>query len=346
MPRTSATKPAGPHTPMIGESEPIQAIRRVLRRYAGCNAPILIEGETGTGKELAAREVHYASARHLGPFVPVNCGALPDSLLESELFGHRRGAFTDARTSEPGLVEYARGGTLFLDEIDSLSARAQTILLRFLQNGEFRALGERPLRSADVRIVAATNAALPAAVEAGQFRRDLLYRLDALHVALPPLRERGEDLILLAHHLLQRTLREHDMPPREWSAEALQALARHRWPGNVRELENVILRACLRSDRARIGAGELGLADTATTADDDARAVAPVALDIEDGHDLGYASAKRRAILAFERSYLIGLMQQANGNISHAAEISRTERRHLGKLLKRHGLQADRARTA
>lgn len=326
---------------MIGDSEPIQAIRRLLRRYAGCNAPILIEGETGTGKELAAREVHYASARQLGPFVPVNCGALPDALLESELFGHRRGAFTDARTSEPGLVEYARGGTLFLDEIDSLSARAQTILLRLLQNGEFRALGERPLRSADVRIVAATNASLPAAVEAGQFRRDLLYRLDALHVALPPLRERGDDLILLARHLLQRIVREHDMPPREWSAQALQALARHRWPGNVRELENVILRACLRSDRPQIGADELGLAGAA----DGAAAGAPVALDIDDGRDLGYANAKRRAILAFERSYLIGLMRQANGNISHAAEISRTERRHLGKLLKRHGLHADRPGT-
>lgn len=343
MPRTSATKPAGPDTPMIGDSEPIQAIRRLLRRYAGCNAPILIEGETGTGKELAAREVHYASARHLGPFVPINCGALPDALLESELFGHRRGAFTDARTSEPGLVEYARGGTLFLDEIDSLSARAQTILLRLLQNGEFRALGERPLRSADVRIVAATNASLPAAVEAGRFRSDLLYRLDALHVALPPLRERGEDLVLLARHLLQRTLREHDMPAREWSAPALQALARHSWPGNVRELENVILRACLRSDRPQIGADELGLA--AAAADGDASS-APAAPGIDDGRDLGYAGAKRRAILAFERSYLIGLMQQANGNISHAAEISRTERRHLGKLLKRHGLHADRARTA
>ncbi|ALN62692.1 sigma-54 interaction domain protein [Lysobacter antibioticus] len=327
---------------MIGESEPMQAIRRLLRRYAGCNAPILIEGETGTGKELAAREVHYASTRSLGPFVPVNCGALPDSLLESELFGHRRGAFTDARTSEPGLVEYANGGTLFLDEIDSLSARAQTILLRFLQNGEYRAIGERPLRVADVRIVAATNISLLAAVEAGHFRRDLLYRLNALYVALPPLRERGDDIALLARHLLREVVRDQDMPPREWSPAALQALARQRWPGNVRELENAILRACLRSDRAEIGVEELSLTDATAHAEAQAPAE-PAPLD-PIPHEQGFASAKRRAIEVFERTYLIGLMQQAKGNISHAAEISRTERRHLGKLLKRHGIHGDRLR--
>ncbi|ALN80938.1 AAA domain family protein [Lysobacter antibioticus] len=327
---------------MIGESEPMQAIRRLLRRYAGCNAPILIEGETGTGKELAAREVHYASPRSLGPFVPVNCGALPDSLLESELFGHRRGAFTDARTSEPGLVEYANGGTLFLDEIDSLSARAQTILLRFLQNGEYRAIGERPLRVADVRIVAATNISLLAAVEAGHFRRDLLYRLNALYVALPPLRERGDDIALLARHLLREVVRDQDMPPREWSPAALQALARQRWPGNVRELENAILRACLRSDRAEIGVEELSLTDATAHAEAQAPAE-PAPLD-PIPHEQGFASAKRRAIEVFERTYLIGLMQQAKGNISHAAEISRTERRHLGKLLKRHGIHGDRLR--
>ena len=357
MQRTSATKPTGPSMSMIGESEPMQAIRRLLRRYAGCNAPILIEGETGTGKELAAREVHYASPRSLGPFVPVNCGALPDSLLESELFGHRRGAFTDARTSEPGLVEYANGGTLFLDEIDSLSARAQTILLRFLQNGEFRAIGERPLRVADVRIVAATNISLLAAVEAGHFRRDLLYRLNALYVALPPLRERGDDIVLLARHLLREVVRDQDMPPREWSPAALQALARQRWPGNVRELENAILRACLRSDRLDIGVEELSLTDA--TAHAEARAPAESALvasalvdslPVDSApvdsipHEQGFASAKRRAIEVFERTYLIGLMQQAKGNISHAAEISRTERRHLGKLLKRHGIHGDRLR--
>ncbi|MGO1001016.1 sigma 54-interacting transcriptional regulator [Lysobacter sp. CA196] len=327
---------------MIGESEPMQAVRRLLQRYAGCNAPILIEGETGTGKELAAREVHYASPRSLGPFVPINCGALPDSLLESELFGHRRGAFTDARTSEPGLVEYANGGTLFLDEIDSLSARAQTILLRFLQNGEFRAVGERPVRVADVRIVAATNISLLAAVEAGHFRRDLLYRLNALYVALPPLRERGHDVVLLARHLLGEIVRNQDMPAREWSPAALQALARHRWPGNVRELENVILRTCLRSDLPDIGMEELSFADASMQAEPQPATESASADPIQ--HPQGFASAKRRAIEAFERSYLIGLMQQAKGNISHAAEISHTERRHLGKLLKRHGIHGDRLR--
>jgi len=327
---------------MIGRSDVLQRVRELLKRYAACEAPILIEGETGTGKELAAREIHYASKRRLGPFVPVNCGALPDTLLESELFGHRRGAFTDARSSEQGLVEYARDGTLFLDEIDSLSPHAQTTLLRFLQNGEFRVVGERPLRTANVRVVAASNASLSEAADAGRFRRDLLYRLNALYVCVPPLRERGEDVALLARHLAQDVLDRLGLAPREWTPAALEALTRHSWPGNVRELENVILRACMHSDQPRIGLAELALADELVwgpmaDVDDGAGAVRPATGD-------GFAAAKQRAIHAFERHYLIALMQQTNGNVSQAAQISCTERRHLGKLLKRHGLERGQLR--
>jgi DNA-binding NtrC family response regulator len=331
---------------MIGESETFRGAHALLRRYAGCSAPVLIEGETGTGKELAARAVHYASARALGPFVPVNCGALPDALLESELFGHRRGAFTDARSSEPGLVEYAHGGSLFLDEIDSLSPHAQTTLLRFMQNGEFRAVGDRPLRSADVRIIAATNVALAAAVDAGRFRRDLFYRLNPLCVQLPPLRARGGDVNLLARHLLGEVARRHGLIPREWRPEALPALARHDWPGNVRELENLILRLYMHSDERTLGLAELARAEPAIWGAQAAAAVAapsPPGAIVADvaatADDLCFSTAKRCAIARFERDYLIALMRRAGGNVSRAAALSGTERRQLGKLLKRHGIE-------
>lgn len=334
---------------MIGESEAFRDAHALLRRYAGCSAPVLIEGETGTGKELAARAVHYASARALGPFVPVNCGALPDALLESELFGHRRGAFTDARSSEPGLVEYAHGGSLFLDEIDSLSPHAQTTLLRFMQNGEFRAVGDRPLRSADVRIIAATNVSLAAAVEAGRFRRDLFYRLNPLCVQLPPLRARDGDVILLARHLLTVVAQQHGLAPRAWQPETLSALARHDWPGNVRELENLILRLYMHSDEQVLGVAELARAEPAIWGPQGsaavaaplavARAVAAAEARETTATEVRFAAAKRCAIARFERDYLIALMRRADGNVSRAALLSGTERRQLGKLLKRHGIE-------
>jgi DNA-binding NtrC family response regulator len=321
---------------MIGKSEAFRRAHRLLQRYAACNAPVLIEGETGTGKELAAREIHYASARSLGPFVPVNCGALPDNLLESELFGHRRGAFTDAKSSEPGLVEYARGGSLFLDEIDSLSPHAQTIFLRFLQNGEFRKVGERPLRTADVRIVAAANVSLAAEVDAGRFRRDLLYRLNPLFVILPPLRERDEDVILLAQHMLAEVTVRLGIAEHEWTRAALEALMRHHWPGNVRELENVIVRTCMRSDGTTIGMSEL------VQAEPDIWRM-PIMKEASDAasldFDAGFIAAKQRAIRSFERNYLVALMDRAGGNISRAAAMSGTERRQLGKLLKRNSIE-------
>ena len=323
-------------TKMIGQSDAFQQAYRLLQRYAACNVPVLIEGDTGTGKELAAREIHYSSARNLGPFVPVNCGSLPDNLIESALFGHRRGAFTDAKSNEPGLVEYARGGTLFLDEIDALSSHAQTTLLRFLQSGEFRVVGEQPLRIADVRVVAATNLSLAMAVEAGHFRRDLFYRLNPLYVCLPALREREGDVILLAKRLLCDAVRRLGIGPREWSAEALEALMRHPWPGNVRELENLILRACMLSDLSIIGLPELAQAEPAIGAGH-----APPGDTEAPAQDInqGFTAAKQRAIRSFERSYLIALMQRADGNVSRAARLSGTERRQLGKMLKRYGIE-------
>lgn len=322
---------------LVGDSDAMRELKDLIQCYSGCDASVLIEGETGTGKELVARQLHYASPRRDKPFVPVNCGALPDNLLETELFGHRRGAFTDARSSEQGLVEFASGGTLFLDEIDSLSSRAQTTLLRFLQSGEFRVVGERALRMADVRVLAATNCPLLLAIEQGRFRRDLYYRLSALQLTLPPLRDRGGDLKWLAMHLLAELTVRFGLPACEWTEQALQALSRHDWPGNVRELENVTLRACVRANDGRIGLGELALAAKTIFAVLPAASI--TSMPPVCGDDLlSMAEAKQRAVERFEHDYLTQLMARTGYNVSRAATEANTERRHLGKMLKRHGI--------
>ncbi|MGO4700707.1 sigma 54-interacting transcriptional regulator [Dyella sp. 2RAB6] len=320
---------------MLGQSKAFEQMRAQLFRYAGCDVQVLIEGETGTGKELAAREIHYASARSERPFVPVNCGALPDNLIENELFGHERGAYTDAKSAQPGLIDHARGGTLFLDEVDSLSSKAQVTLLRFLENNEYRPVGGGMARVSNARVVAATNACLETQVAAGCFRRDLQYRLNALHVCLPPLREREGDIPMLAQHFLSQLAQRLDRPAKRWAGEALQVLDAHRWPGNVRELENVVLRAYLGTEGATIGAAILdGLISPAA-----GTASSASAQRLPDAIDLHYVSAKKSAMCAFERSYLLGLMKRAAGNISAAARLSGTERRQLGKLLKKHGIE-------
>jgi DNA-binding NtrC family response regulator len=317
---------------MLGQSQAMQSVRTQLQRYAGCDVQVLLEGETGTGKELAAREIHYAGARRHYPFVPVNCGAIPDSLIENELFGHDRGAFTDAKSAQPGLIAHARGGTLFLDEVDTLSDKGQVTLLRFLQDNEYRPVGGGAARVSDARIIAATNANLGQQVAAGRFRRDLHYRLNALSLRLPPLRERDDDVALLAGHFLHAVAARLRGPDKCWSEDALQALAAYAWPGNVRELENVVLRAYLFAETSVIGLAELPAAEPAfvgTRSSPRRRANEPLP---------GFSAAKTSAIHTFEHDYLTHLMQQACGNISAAARLSGTERRQLGKLLLKHGI--------
>lgn len=326
---------------MLGQSQAIQSVRVQLQRYAGCDVQVLIEGETGTGKELAAREIHYASARRNHPFVPVNCGAIPDSLIENELFGHDRGAFTDARGAQPGLVDHARGGTLFLDEVDALSAKGQVTLLRFLQDNEYRPVGGGTLRISDARIIAATNADLDAQVAAGRFRRDLQYRLKALKLQLPPLRERDDDVQLLADHFLAAVASRVRGPLKHWSETAMHALVAHAWPGNVRELDNVTLRAYMCADGDLIGIADLVAAEPTFTDvlmmfDRDAPP------STQSGY--GFIAAKACAIRTFERDYLTQLMQQACGNVSVAARLSGTERRQLGKLLRKHAIETKQFR--
>ncbi|MBS0583153.1 MAG: sigma-54-dependent Fis family transcriptional regulator [Proteobacteria bacterium] len=319
---------------MIGKSPQLLELLVELRRFAGCDAPVLIEGETGTGKELAARELHYAGVRAGGPFVPVNCGAIPDALVESEFFGHRRGAFTDAKTDHAGLVELARGGSLFLDEVDSLSPKAQVTLLRFLQDSEYRPVGGGHARAADVRVIAATNSQLVELVRRGEFRSDLLYRLNPLYIRVPPLRERIGDVEELAQHFLRSAAKQLASPAKRWHPLALQLLSGHAWLGNVRELESVVMRACLQASADEVGPADLTAALRGVPAHAASAPLLPA-----DPQVACFALAKSRAIALFEHDYLTALMRRAHGNVSEAARLSKTERRQLGKLLKKRGIE-------
>jgi transcriptional regulator with GAF, ATPase, and Fis domain len=321
---------------MIGDSVELRAALELLWHFAQCDVPVLLAGETGTGKELAAREVHYCSARRKQPFVPVNCGALPDALVENELFGHVSGAYTDARAAQPGLVEIAAGGTLFLDEVDTLSPKAQIVLLRFLQDQEFRPVGSGKLRTANVRIISASNADLQKLTNDGQFRHDLFYRLNPLYVYLPPLRDRPGDIALLARHFIRLASKRLGRPEPELSVEALAWLSGYSWPGNVRELESVMLRVVLLS----VGP-ELGVSTLARVGLGNGVSQPPNTMPPGPPADFGrFQAEKSSAIKAFELRYLGELMQRSNGNVTLAARLSGTERRHLGRLLKKHGIPA------
>ena len=315
---------------LIGESVAFQQCVRQIRRMASWDATVLIEGETGTGKELAARAIHYLSARRGAPFIPLNCGALPETLVESELFGHNRGAFTDARETRAGLIAQANGGTLFLDEVEAMGPRAQVALLRFLQDGEYRPLGGSMVRGTNVRVIASSNVVLSGLVARGGFRADLLYRLNVLPLRLPPLRERGLDVVLLARMFLRRFVRHYAQASRVLDDASLEWLQRYEWPGNVRELENLIHRQFLMTDGQEVSLVPETFAERATpgvTDDPTARGT--------------FAAAKRHAIAEFERRYVVALLERAHGNISLAARISGKERSRLGKLVKKYGLERE-----
>jgi DNA-binding NtrC family response regulator len=284
--------------------------------------------------------VHYLSPRAAHPFVPVNCGALPDTLLEDELFGHERGAFTDAKGRRAGLLAAADNGTLFLDEVDTLTPRAQVALLRVLQGGTYRKLGDDHERPFNVRFVAATNASLPALVCAGRLRSDLYYRLCVLGIDLPPLRERHEDILLLAHYFL--TKYQEDGRPLELSADAERSLLTYSWPGNVRELENVIQRAIAMTSAKIITTADLGLGSAPpellpqpATAP---MTTLPAPAAGSDSRLPPFIEAKRAVIEAFERSYLQQVLRAHRGNVSGAARSARKERRDFTRLLKKHQL--------
>ncbi|MBT8038140.1 MAG: sigma-54 dependent transcriptional regulator [Verrucomicrobiae bacterium] len=229
---------------IIGNSRALQDVFKIVGRVARTDAPVLVSGESGTGKELVAHAIHEYSPRSKSKIIAINCGAIPENLLESELFGHEKGAFTGAITRRAGLFEQCDGGTLFLDEIGDMPAPVQVKLLRVLQDGSFSRVGGHDTQKSDVRIVGATNKNLAEEVSKGRFREDLFYRLNVVEIHLPPLRARAEDIPLLADHFLRLTLKRNGMPPLHLSTEAMDHLKNHRWPGNVRELENTIARAC------------------------------------------------------------------------------------------------------
>ncbi len=311
---------------LVGKSSVFLNAIAPLPATARSEANVLLNGETGTGKELVARAIHYLSARAGFPFVPVNCGSLPDTLLEDELFGHERGSFTDAHSQRRGLFAQADKGTLFLDEVDTLSTRAQVTLLRVLQDKKFRPLGSSGEQEANVRIVAATNTPIDYLVQTGRFRPDLYYRLSVFSIHLPPLRERREDILPLAHHFLKKHA-PPDRPQLYFAAATSEALRSHSWPGNVRELENVIIR-CVHLNRTElIEIKDLGFRDPCESP--------PAAFSL-NAESCSFKEMKQQMITAFERDYLLRLMGRHQGNVSNAARTAGKERRDLGKLLKKY----------
>lgn len=326
---------------LIGTSEPFVKVMRKLPRLAGSDATVLITGETGTGKELVAHAIHAGSPRCKQAFIPVNCGALPEDLVENELFGHARGAYTGAAGAGKGLLGEAEGGTLFLDELNSLSLSAQAKILRFLQNREYRMLGSTKLLRANVRIIAATNVDLRQHVREGGFRADLFHRLHVLSIEIPPLRQRLEDIPVLARHFASRFGLAYGQPDVFFNSKAVTRLENYGWPGNVRELQSVVERAVLLASGPELREEDLDLFDPQT--DFEERGDAPDFLGSPDGgtEPSGevFRAAKEKAIRAFERAYLIQVMTAADGNVSRAARLAGMQRRDFQRLLRKHDVR-------
>jgi DNA-binding NtrC family response regulator len=304
---------------MIGRNSAFLAEVNKIPQIARCDANVLIAGETGTGKEIYARSIHYLSRRAAKPFVAVSCGAIPADLFENELYGHERGAFTAAMSPQAGLIQEAEGGSLFLDDIDCIPLGAQTKVLRFLQEKEFRPLGSARAQHSDTRMIASTNTDLAKAVSQNIFRRDLYYRLSVISITLPPLRSREEDIPLLARHFIEKHRDEFDSNAIDISPGALQKLMCYDWPGNVRELENVIERAVAFSSKALIDVKDICLP--------------------EDEACLGaktFKEAKSQAVTQFEKQYIQELLSTHQGNISQSAKAAHKDRRAFWELIRKH----------
>jgi two-component system response regulator GlrR len=310
---------------LVGRDPAFLAQVNKIPLLARSASPVLITGETGTGKELCAHAIHNLSARRVRPFIPIDCGAFPDHLFENEMFGHTRGAYTDAHRDQKGLVALAEGGTLFLDEVDSLSLTAQSKLLRFLQERTYRPLGSERFMRADVRIIAATNRDLEATAKTKQFRLDLFFRLCVLKLHVMPLRERRGDVELLAVHFLSEICRENQVPQKSLAATTARLLRGHDWPGNVRELYNVIQQCVTFSEVAQILPQHLPIQFDGTQADE------PVSFD----------KARTIVLQTFERRYVEDLLRECGGNVTHAARLAQKERRVFGRLVKRYNIKRE-----
>ncbi|MEW6738823.1 MAG: sigma-54-dependent transcriptional regulator [Nitrospirota bacterium] len=313
---------------IIGKSPAIQEVIEVIKRVSQTDANILITGESGTGKELVAKAIHARSLRKPEPFIPVDCAALPENLLESELFGYEKGAFTGANTSKPGLFETAHGGTLFLDEIGEIPMTMQAKLLRAIQERQVRRLGSNKFISIDVRIISATNREIKKSVQEKTFREDLYYRLNVIQISVPPLRERRGDIPVLALHFMDRFAALNKKDIRSISPDAMGVMENYSWPGNVRELQNIMERAVVLCDADKI------------TIEDLPKEVcmAPPPLPVEN---LLYKDAKEAWLAAFEKNYLSSLLKGTSGNISRAAQKAGIDRKTIHRLIKRYKLNAE-----
>ncbi len=303
---------------MVGASSQMQDVFAAIRKVASSEAPVLIEGESGTGKELAARAVHRLSRRSKKPFVAINCGAIPENLLESELFGHEKGAFTGAHAQRPGQIETAQGGTLFLDEIGELPLALQVKLLRFLQEGTIQRVGGRKEIMVDVRVLAATNVELERAMSEGRFREDLYYRIAVVTVRMPNLQERQGDVLLLAKVFLDRYAADNRKKITGFTAKALQSLETHAWPGNVREIENRVRRAVIMAEKSQISPADLGLAS---------------------GYERYEGMSLREAREALERELVERALARNQGNVSRASAELEVSRPTLYELMDKLGIE-------
>lgn len=319
--RTPASGDAGDHG-MVGNSPPMKRLDKLITKFAQADSPVMIGGESGTGKELVARAIHRASARKAGRFIVVNCGAIPENLFESELFGHVKGAFTGALKDREGKVAIADGGTLFLDEIGDLSLAHQVKLLRFLQDGSYEPVGSSHSSRVDVRIVAATHVDLTAAVRDQRFREDLFYRLSVLPMQVPPLRARGQDIELLAEHFLAQPRLSASAKARSFSRDARQALYLHQWPGNVRELINRVGKAAIMAEGPLITPGDLDLPNVLTEA-------GASVVNLQEARE----HAERQAV---EQA-----LRDSSFNVSQAAGMLGVSRMTIYRLLDKHGIEID-----
>jgi two-component system NtrC family response regulator len=314
------------HFGIIGESPEIQKVLATIRKVAASELSVMIYGESGTGKELMARAIHDQSARNKKTFVPVNCGAIPENLIESEFFGHEKGAFTGADNMRRGMIEYADKGTLFLDEIGELPANLQVKLLRFLQEMTFRRIGGREDLSVDVRIISATNVDINKAVSQGDLREDLYYRIGTVTVNLPPLRERGDDVLLLAEYFLKNAVKELNISGITFSPEAVDAISGHSWPGNVRELENAVRRAVIMAESESISAADLGIQKSEAEASAQQSDTNIEVLTLKEGRE------------RVERNLLEKALGRHSGNISNTSKELGISRPTLYGLLKKYKL--------
>jgi DNA-binding NtrC family response regulator len=332
---------------IVGKSLRMREIFGVLEKVSETDATVVIAGETGTGKEVVARTLHARSARAKQPFVVVDCGAVPETLIESELFGHEKGSFTGALASRQGLFQIANGGTVFLDEIGELTLELQPKLLRALERREIRPVGANRTEKVDVRVLAATHRDLEEMVREGKFREDLFYRLSVVRLFVPPLRERREDIPLLAKHFLRNMTFNRDATGnpkvKGLSREALDALLDYHWPGNVRELLNVIERACSFADQETIQGEDLPphIAGPGPVVARSATGAPTLPQQLQMAANATFKDAKEGWVSTFERDYIVTLLRRNDGNISHAAKEADIDRKYFRKLMKKYEIASD-----